>query len=237
MKKTIPGFPDYMADSKGNIYGKNGERLSPSEDSDGYLKVNLVVKDGIETMRVHSLVLLAFKGLPGQKSNQARHLDGNKKNNALSNLSWGSYTENNRDKIRHGTSGKDKTKKELVAQAQEQINNCIKTIEAQKHKPGEFDLLNPWVNRTADGRFGNGQSNENNAVNKASKEIENLLLKCKDALSNRAERAKKLKELNERSEQVNEEKRQVAESRATFEDIKSDLEVLKSDEKLSPPVA
>jgi hypothetical protein len=32
-----------------------------------------------------------------------RHLDGNKANNRLSNLVWGTYRENEADKLRHGT--------------------------------------------------------------------------------------------------------------------------------------
>lgn len=133
MKKQIPGFPDYMADTEGNIYGKNGEKLSPSVDDDGYQKVNLALGNGkIETMRVHSLILLAFRGSPKGNKNQARHKDGNKNNNSLSNLAWGTYTENNRDKISHGTSGKGKSKKELIAQAQQQIQDILQTINNHK---------------------------------------------------------------------------------------------------------
>lgn len=51
---------------------------------------------------IHQLVLLAFVG-PCPKGYACRHLDGDPKNNHLSNLEWGTYTENNRDRIAHGT--------------------------------------------------------------------------------------------------------------------------------------
>ena len=35
---------------------------------------------------------------------ECRHLDGNRENNRLVNLKWGTHTDNEKDKIKHGTS-------------------------------------------------------------------------------------------------------------------------------------
>jgi hypothetical protein len=102
--REIPEFPGYFVDTEGNVRGLKGRILAPTCDKDGYLKVNLIREGKMKTMRNHRLVLLAYRGNPPEGKPQARHLDGNQKNNNLENLQWGSYQENADDKIRHGTS-------------------------------------------------------------------------------------------------------------------------------------
>lgn len=51
---------------------------------------------------IHTLMCEAFHG-PRPEGQQVRHLDGNRDNNAPSNLRWGTPRENNMDKVRHGT--------------------------------------------------------------------------------------------------------------------------------------
>lgn len=52
------------------------------------------------TFRVHSLVMLAFRG-ETPEGLEIRHLDGNPRNNALTNLCFGTHAENMRDIARH----------------------------------------------------------------------------------------------------------------------------------------
>lgn len=79
-----------------------GQEIKRCTQSNGYLTVNLR-KDCVSCTRtVHSLVLEAFIGLAKQ-GQQCRHLDGDKKNNALINLAWGSVQENIDDRRRHKT--------------------------------------------------------------------------------------------------------------------------------------
>jgi HNH endonuclease len=53
---------------------------------------------------VHSLVLGAFVGIRPTPSHQCRHLDGNPQNNVLSNLKWGTASEQRLDDVAHGKS-------------------------------------------------------------------------------------------------------------------------------------
>ncbi|MDX3713446.1 HNH endonuclease signature motif containing protein [Streptomyces europaeiscabiei] len=51
---------------------------------------------------MHQIVAAAFLG-PRPDGHDVRHLDGNPLNSALSNLSYGTRSENELDKARHGT--------------------------------------------------------------------------------------------------------------------------------------
>lgn len=55
-----------------------------------------------KTWRIHQLVLEAFVG-PCPTGLECRHLDGNTHNNNLSNLTWGTRTDNAHDRVVHGT--------------------------------------------------------------------------------------------------------------------------------------
>ena len=72
----------------------------------GYLYVNLR-KDNIQrTFCLHQLKLLVFVG-PCPEGMECRHLNGDAADNRLENLRWGTTTENQRDRQRHGTSNRD----------------------------------------------------------------------------------------------------------------------------------
>lgn len=68
----------------------------------GYLTVNLSKEGQMTTRTVHSLVAEAFIA-PRIGRQHCRHLDGDKTNNHLINLQWGSAVENAKDKSAHGT--------------------------------------------------------------------------------------------------------------------------------------
>jgi hypothetical protein len=51
---------------------------------------------------VHSLVILAFVG-PRPDGEQVRHLNGNPADNRLTNLAYGTQSQNQQDSLRHGT--------------------------------------------------------------------------------------------------------------------------------------
>jgi hypothetical protein len=70
----------------------------------GYQTITLCDKMHLKkthTITVHRLVMLAFVGQRPDMM-QTRHLDGNRQNNALSNLQFGTAVENCADTSRHG---------------------------------------------------------------------------------------------------------------------------------------
>lgn len=77
----------------------SGQLLKQRSDSSGYLIVRLTDKKNI---RVGVLVLLAFIGAR-PFGFQCCHGDGNRRNNKLSNLRWGTRSDNGKDAVKHGT--------------------------------------------------------------------------------------------------------------------------------------
>lgn len=75
--------------------------LKPSVANTGYLVLNLC-RDGKHfSNNVHVLVLSTFVG-PHIKGMAGRHLNDVKIDNRLENLAWGTYSENEQDKLRNG---------------------------------------------------------------------------------------------------------------------------------------
>lgn len=65
-----------------------------------YLSVGLFRAGHKKSWSVHTLVCDAFHG-PRRPGMEVRHLDGDRRNNAASNLRWGTKQENEDDKLRH----------------------------------------------------------------------------------------------------------------------------------------
>lgn len=111
--KPIPGYEGaYEVSDLGNVRSLDritdrgrkwrGRAMTPTAMRNGYMLVTLW-RDGAQRTRlVHRLVLTAFVGAP-EDGTEALHADGNRANNALANLAWGTHAENQRDQLRHGT--------------------------------------------------------------------------------------------------------------------------------------
>lgn len=99
--RTIPEFENYEVSDSGVVRLLSGPILSARPNGPkGYLQVALT-KDGIKHyVYVHRAVLRAFSG-PPRDDQQARHLDGDNRNNLLSNLAWGTIEQNTADRVKH----------------------------------------------------------------------------------------------------------------------------------------
>ena len=85
----------------GRLDNRKGKQLRPSVDKYGYERV-VLTKDGIrKTYSVHKLVALAFIPNPENKTT-INHIDGNKRNNNVSNLEWATEKENQKHKWKNG---------------------------------------------------------------------------------------------------------------------------------------
>jgi hypothetical protein len=104
--KKHPDFPNYSVTKDGRVWSHRRRRvkggwLKPRIRNNSYLCVEL--RDGKpHEYTVHRLVLETYIS-HRPKDMQCRHLNGNKQDNRLSNLRWGTQCENSQDAIRHGT--------------------------------------------------------------------------------------------------------------------------------------
>jgi hypothetical protein len=143
--RPIPGFPDYFADTDGNVWSRKGIGSNqscskpPSKTlrllcqwtaGKGYKAVSLA-RDGKNCKRyVHQLVLEAFLG-KRPTGLHACHGAKGKSCNALENLSWKTQQENNYDdKLRDGTlargekTGNSKLKELDIKQIRSLVGTC-----------------------------------------------------------------------------------------------------------------
>jgi len=118
MWRSVPGYEGaYEVSDHGNVrsltrrvpYGRHpgmiykGKTLKKFMNKNGYFAVKLSFAGYMRTTYVHELVLRAFVGPrpTTEERGEIRHLDGDKTNNCISNLKYGTITENAADRIRH----------------------------------------------------------------------------------------------------------------------------------------
>ena len=89
--KEHPKYKGVFASKSGTIIGVFGGVLRPYENSKGYQRVKVQGKD----IFVHKFVWETYKGLVDSSDGLTiNHIDGNKKNNSLSNLRRVTMSEN-----------------------------------------------------------------------------------------------------------------------------------------------
>ncbi len=89
----VDDYPGYWVCENGEVIGKQGRVLKGKITWDGYREVVLSDSGRRRSVRVHRLVMECFVG-ECPEDMQVNHKDGNKLNNALSNLEYVSGTEN-----------------------------------------------------------------------------------------------------------------------------------------------
>lgn len=103
----ILGFSRYLISAEGRVLSVKKTapaRLLKPIKMGAYLGLQIVDDSGrLHKKYVHRLVLEACLG-PPEAGDEARHLNGNRFDNRLANLAWGTRSENFADKVRHGTS-------------------------------------------------------------------------------------------------------------------------------------
>ncbi len=79
-----------------------GGLMKPHTNKEGYAQLTLYRDGQPKLFKIHRLVLETFVS-PREHGQQCRHLDGDQLNNQLANLAWGTHSENQLDRVRHGT--------------------------------------------------------------------------------------------------------------------------------------
>lgn len=90
MRKPCVGFPGYTVSSAGEVFGPDGNKLSPRPDSDGYQRVDLRLDGKRFTRFVHTLVEAAFGG----SGKEVDHKNTDRSDNRAANLETVTHTEN-----------------------------------------------------------------------------------------------------------------------------------------------
>ena len=93
----IPYIKDlYTIDDLGNIYSDiSGKMKTRNKGNTEYQIINLMTLEGKKkTFRIHRLVMMVFHPIQNMDDMEVNHIDGNKRNNALSNLQWCTASEN-----------------------------------------------------------------------------------------------------------------------------------------------
>ena len=103
MIKPIEGLPGIFVSDEGFIISELRDHrvLKSLKDSKGYERVRLTVDRKKYSLKVHREVAKAFIPNPENKP-QVNHIDGNKSNNAVSNLEWVTNIENARHAVDNG---------------------------------------------------------------------------------------------------------------------------------------
>lgn len=112
-KYGIRRFHGYLVTSLGTVFSSEPWRgkveMSQHPNSHGYMRVRLVVEGKRKSYFVHKLVMELFgkprpvaKGPGKSKQYEIRHVDGNRLDNSIGNLLWGTQQDNMDDRSRHG---------------------------------------------------------------------------------------------------------------------------------------
>lgn len=91
--KEVPGYPGYEASSDGRIKVLATGHITKGGDAGRYLKTEVLHRGERKLVYMHHLVALAHLG-PVPKGKVVMHKDDDKKNNAVSNLKYGTQSEN-----------------------------------------------------------------------------------------------------------------------------------------------
>lgn len=92
--RAVEGFPNYSVSDSGAIMNTvTGKTLKCRKAGNGYYKVTLCCNGKHTDQYVHRLVAETY--IPNDlRKSEVNHIDGNKRNNTVSNLEWATRAEN-----------------------------------------------------------------------------------------------------------------------------------------------
>jgi hypothetical protein len=103
----FPYNSNYAVRQNGDVMRIGGRVLAQqTAKRGGYLTVALWSNNKGKTWPVHQVVCLTFHGPRPSPYHEVAHRDGNRRNNHKDNLRWATRSENESDKLAHGTSNR-----------------------------------------------------------------------------------------------------------------------------------
>ncbi len=100
--KTVPGHEEYAVSTSGRVRRTSTGKVLTPWLQHGYEWVHLSAGAKSARMAVHRVVLTAFV-CPKPAGMECRHLNGQRRDNRLVNLTWGTKEQNELDRATHGT--------------------------------------------------------------------------------------------------------------------------------------
>ena len=106
----IPGFKQYAANRKGELFFKKTGRVTQGGVSDRYRRVSVYPDNASKPklLYTHDLICRAFHGPPG-KGQVVLHKDNDRLNVRPANLKWGTQSENIQDMWNDGLRATNET--------------------------------------------------------------------------------------------------------------------------------
>ena len=150
MERRIHDFLPYIKDlytitDEGKVYSDNTGRMKTrNRAGTEYQIINFMTVDGKKKcFRLHRLVMMAFEPIDHPEEWEVNHIDGNKKNNNLSNLEWCTSQENQRHAYRMGLQKSQKGKSKPIRRLKE---DEVKTILQLRDKGYSYNKIARKVN-------------------------------------------------------------------------------------------
>lgn len=140
--------------SNGTTYTVRAAPVSVRLDGERYAVVTLRKPDGRQSPRkVHVLVCEAFRGPRPTPHHHAAHDDGNRADPALPNVHWKTRTENEADKVRHGTllTGDRHPNSRLTAEQAVEARRLYAAGATQRELAASFQVSQPTIQRLVAG--------------------------------------------------------------------------------------
>lgn len=141
MMTEIKDFPGYMINENGVVINKTGHVLKPAISNAGYLRTSLETYDGNGKLihrynkSIHRLVAETFIPNPNNLP-VVMHIDNDPLHNHVSNLKWGTASDNIQQAYREGRMSAPRYKPENVYE----VFNNSETIKCKGRK-GVAELL------------------------------------------------------------------------------------------------
>lgn len=128
----------YIINDKDEFFNtRTGNKLKTTNTVDGYVSICLMKKGGGTTLlKVHRLLMMAFRPVDDMDKKQVNHIDGNKHNNCFDNLEWVTPKENIRHAWRTGLSNSDYLQGEKTNfnhYSEKQAKTVIELLKSQKY--------------------------------------------------------------------------------------------------------